>query len=101
MKDALTKQWLQAIAYDDFHEDRFGMPDEKNKQNIKKNKGGINKMTLLEEYIKIQQQIKHVEEVQKIYADPNRNDERGYYAMEELKHELLEELKETEEEAGT
>lgn len=32
----MTKQWLQAIAYDDFHEDMFGMPDDKNKQNIKK-----------------------------------------------------------------
>ena len=29
--DKLTEQWLQAIAYDDFHEDRFGLPD-KNKK---------------------------------------------------------------------
>lgn len=27
--DKLTEQWLQTIAYDDFHEDRFGLPDEK------------------------------------------------------------------------
>ena len=31
--DKLTEQWLQAIAYDDFHEDRFGLPDEKKNKN--------------------------------------------------------------------
>ena len=55
-------------------------------------------MTLQDEYLQIKQQIKHVEEVQKIYAEHKRNDEQGYYAMEKLKCELLEELKETEEE---
>lgn len=55
-------------------------------------------MTLQDEYIKIQQQIKHVEEVQKIYAETKRNDEKGYYEMRDLKRELQEELKETEDE---
>lgn len=27
--DRLTYEWLQTIAYDDFHEDRFGQPDNK------------------------------------------------------------------------
>lgn len=55
-------------------------------------------MTLQDEYTRIEKQIKHVEAVQAIYADTRRNDEDGYYEMEELKRELVEELKETEEE---
>jgi len=55
-------------------------------------------MFLKNERKKVKKQLEAVKVVQGLYAEHIRNDEKGYYEMERLKNELMEDLKEIDEE---